>query len=256
MQFRTIVLASLFSTAIAHTTIWSVWVNGVDQGDGRNVYIRSPPNNNPVKDITSDAMACNVNNRVVPKAVPVIPGDQLTFEWYHDTRDDDIIASSHHGPVAVYIAPTASNGTGAVWTKIFEDTYDSANATWGVDRLITAHGQHSVIVPNIAAGDYLFRAEIVALHEADSLYSVNPIRGAQFYMSCVQISVGAPTSADTQIITPPGGTSFPGTYTDTTPGIHWNIYIGLDPATYVGPGPAVWDDAAGGFIGQVGVVGA
>lgn len=55
-------LLSLISCAAAHTTVWGVLVNGVDQGDGRNIYIRSPPNNNPVKDLTSAAMACNVNN--------------------------------------------------------------------------------------------------------------------------------------------------------------------------------------------------
>ena len=49
--------------AHAHTTVWGLWVNGADQGDGRNVYIRSPPNNSPVVDLTSDAMACNVDNR-------------------------------------------------------------------------------------------------------------------------------------------------------------------------------------------------
>lgn len=57
------VLTSLATSVTAHTLVWGVWINGVDQGDGRNVYIRSPPNNNPVKDLTSDAMACNVNNR-------------------------------------------------------------------------------------------------------------------------------------------------------------------------------------------------
>ena len=57
------ILASLATSVSAHTLVWGVWVNGVDQGDGRNVYIRSPPNNDPVKDLTSDAMACNVDNR-------------------------------------------------------------------------------------------------------------------------------------------------------------------------------------------------
>jgi cellulase len=56
----------------------------------------------------------------------------------------------------VYIAPASSNGAGNVWTKIFEDTYTS---NWGVDRLIAAHGQHSVIIPNIPAGDYLLRGK-------------------------------------------------------------------------------------------------
>ncbi|TFK39956.1 glycoside hydrolase family 61 protein [Crucibulum laeve] len=245
MQLKSlIVLASAVATTLAHTTIWSVWVNGVDQGDGRNQYIRSPPNNNPVKDLTSSAMACNVNNRVVPKSVSVKSGDELTFEWYHDTRDDDIIASSHHGPVAVYIAPASSNGEGAVWTKIFEDAW---NTTWGVDRLITSHGQHSIIVPDVPAGDYLFRAEIVALHEADVAYSQNNLRGAQNYMSCVQISV---TTDGTQV--PPGGTSFPGTYTDSTPGIVFNIYK-LSGSAYQAPGPDVWSGATGGSIARVGI---
>lgn len=91
------------------------------------------------------------------------------------SRNDDIIASSHHGPgrqecsyiytvrgltvflVAVYIAPTSSNGAGAVWTKIFEDTY---SGSWAVDRLISSHGQHSVTIPNIPAGAYLLRGSI------------------------------------------------------------------------------------------------
>lgn len=60
------------------------------------------------------------------------------------------------GPIAVYVAPAASNGSGPVWVKLFEDTYTTS---WAVDRLITAHGQHTVIVPDIPAGDYLFRGK-------------------------------------------------------------------------------------------------
>ncbi|KAF8661362.1 hypothetical protein AX16_001456 [Volvariella volvacea WC 439] len=256
MKFLTFYyLAAFVASVSAHCTVWGVWVNGVDQGDGRNTYIRSPPNNNPVKDLKSSALACNVNNRgrnpglesIVPRSVSVRAGDLFTFEWYHDIRNDDIIAASHHGPVAVYIAPASSSGSGPVWTKIFEDAWDG---TWGVDRLITAHGQHSVIIPDIPAGDYLIRAEIVALHEADALYSQNPLRGAQLYMSCVQITVTSNGS-----LSLPGGTSFPGSYTDSTPGIQFNLYLGgPPPSTYVAPGPAVWSGAAGGFIGLVGNV--
>ncbi|KAF9462925.1 glycoside hydrolase family 61 protein [Collybia nuda] len=246
MHFKSIILlASFVASATAHATVYGAWVNGVFQGDGRNAYIRSPPNNNPVKDLKSSAMACNVNNRVVPKTLSVKAGDKFTFEWYHSSRNDDIIASSHKGPVLVYIAPASSNGGGAVWTKIFEDTYTS---NWGVDRLIAAHGQHSVIIPNIPAGDYLLRAELVTLHEADALYSQNPIRGVQLYMSCAQIKVTS--SGSLQL---PGGTSFPGSYTDSTPGIQWNIYLGGGaPSQYKAPGPAVWSGSAGGSIGQVG----
>lgn len=82
MQFTLATLLSvLAATATAHTTVYSVYVNGVDQGDGRNTYIRSPPNNNPVKDVTSSSIRCNVNNRVVPNWVSAKAGDTLTFEW-------------------------------------------------------------------------------------------------------------------------------------------------------------------------------
>lgn len=168
--------------------------------------------------------------------------------------------------------------------KIFEDAYTDS---WAVDRLILAHGQHSVIVPNLPAGDYLFRgkyaaysqispmynlrsilfvAEIAALHEADSLYSQNPIRGVvsefyddydfksrpvllqQMYISCAQITVTSPGNE-----TLPTGVPFPGAYNDTTPGIQFNIYK-LPGTQYVPPGPAVWADSEGGSVALVGLV--
>ncbi|RDB17907.1 putative endo-beta-1,4-glucanase D [Hypsizygus marmoreus] len=243
MQLTILVtLAACVVTAVAHTTVWSVWVNGVDQGDGRNSYIRSPPNNNPVKDLKSSAMACNVNNRVVPKSVSVKAGDKLTFEWYHDFRNDEIIAASHSGPIQVWMAPAS----GTSWTKLFSESY--SGGSWAVDRLIQSHGQHSVNIPNVSAGDYLLRAEIVALHEANVAYSANSARGAQLYMSCVQIKV---TSSGTQTL--PGGSTFPGAYTDSTPGIIWNLYaIGTNPSAYQAPGAAVWSGSAGGSIGPAG----
>jgi hypothetical protein len=33
-------LASAVTTAMAHATVFGVWVNGVDQGDGQNRYVR------------------------------------------------------------------------------------------------------------------------------------------------------------------------------------------------------------------------
>lgn len=233
-----ILASSLIVPSFAHTTVWGVWVNGVDQGDGRNQYIRSPPNNNPVKDLTSSDMICNVNNRAVPRRVSVKAGDTLTFEWYHNTRGDDIIATSHHGPVQVWMSPASGND----WTKLFSDGY--SNGQWGVDKLITARGQHGVVIPQVPAGDYLLRAEIVALHEANVAYADNNLRGAQNYMSCVQITV---TSGGSQSL--PGGTSWPGAYTPSTPGIVFNIYD-QDPTQYVAPGAPVWSGSSGGSISK------
>ncbi|TRM60724.1 glycoside hydrolase family 61 protein [Schizophyllum amplum] len=236
------ILGSLIATATAHTRVWGVYVNGEYQGDGASQYVRSPPTNNPIKDLTSSSMMCNVNNAAVSKRVSVAGGDELTFEWYHNYRNDDIIASSHHGPIQVYM----SGDDGATWTKIFSDSYDTSSSTWAVDRLLTSAGKHSVIIPDVPAGNYLLRAEILALHEADVTYTSNPIRGAQNYPSCTQITV---TSNGADAL-PANGVKFPGAYTDSSPGIVFNVWppYGPDPATYVAPGPAVWDKAPGGSI--------
>ncbi|KAB5591947.1 putative effector protein [Ceratobasidium theobromae] len=237
------ILAGLTAAAVgvrAHTTVWGVWINGVDQGNGQNQYIRSPPNNNPVKDLSSAAVACNVNNRAVPRTLQVRAGDTVTFEWFHNSRDDDIIASSHKGPVVVYIAPTSSNGAGNVWVKLYQEGY---NGNWAVDKLIGTHGQHSIKIPNIAAGQYLLRPEIIALHEADTAYNVDPVRGVQLYMSCIQIEVTTNGSAL------PAGVAFPGAYTYADPGIVFNLYTS-SPSSYVIPGPAIWSGSAGGSISK------
>ncbi|CAE6402189.1 unnamed protein product [Rhizoctonia solani] len=238
-------LAAAAASVNAHATVWGVWINGVDQGNGQNQYIRSPPSNYPVKDLNSNAVACNVNNRAVPKTLKVKAGDTVTFEWFHNSRDDEIIAASHKGPVVVYIAPTSSNGAGNVWVKLYQEGY---NGNWAVDKIISTHGQHSIKIPNIAAGQYLLRPELITLHEADTAYSSNPVRGVQLYMSCIQIEVQGSGAAL------PSGVAFPGTYKYSDPGLVFNLYES-SPSSYVIPGPAVWSGSAGGSISRVGIPG-
>lgn len=54
------VFAALLGAAEAHTRVWSLWVNDVDQGDGRSTYIRSPPSNSPVKVRFSDPILIHI----------------------------------------------------------------------------------------------------------------------------------------------------------------------------------------------------
>jgi cellulase len=62
--------------------------------------------------------------------------------------------------IQVYVAPASSNGQGAVWTKIFSDSANgNSPSNWAVSRLIQARGQHSVTVPNLPKGQYLFRGK-------------------------------------------------------------------------------------------------
>lgn len=146
--------------------------------------------------------------------------------------------------LTIYVALLSQ---GSVWTKLWTSGF--YNGTWATEKLIKAHGQHTIYVPSIKAGKYLVRSEIIALHESDQAYSKNPQRGAQIYPSCVQIEV---TRNGLKNLSLPGGTSFPGSYTDSSSGIVFNIYGGgPDPKTYKAPGPAVWSNGVGGYIGQV-----
>jgi hypothetical protein len=51
--------------------------------------------------------------------------------------------------------------------KIQEDGYNGGN--WGTSKVITNGGLHSITIPKcIANGQYLLRAEMIALHSAGS----------------------------------------------------------------------------------------
>ncbi|KAF2731064.1 endo-beta-1,4-glucanase D [Polyplosphaeria fusca] len=232
MRTSTLVALAAAGTAqlvAAHTTVYAVLINDVDQGLGNSAsgFIRSPPDNSPIKDVSSASMACNVNNAATAKTLEVKGGDKITFEWHHDSRDasDDIIAESHKGPVLTYIAPTESNGEGDVWVKLAEEGF--ADGKWAVDNLIANKGKHSITLPDLAAGEYLLRPEIIALHEG------NKEGGAQLYMECVQIKV---TSSGATTL--PAGVAIPGTYTATDKGILFDIYGSFD--SYPIPGPKVF----------------
>ena len=130
----------------------------------------------------------------------------------------------------VYIAPADSNGEGAVWTKLYEDGL--TNGKWAVEDFITNKGQITITLPDLAAGDYLIRPEIIALHEANSQ------GGAQFYNGCGQIKVTGSGSASL----PSTGVDMTKAYSATDAGVLFDIYSGK--TEYPIPGPAVWDGAS------------
>jgi hypothetical protein len=71
-----------------------------------------------------------------------------------------------------------------------------------------------VTIPkNTPSGEYLLRIEHIALHQASQA------GGAQFYISCAQISVTGGGSG-----TPGPLVSIPGVYNANDPGIKVNIY--------------------------------
>jgi cellulase len=59
-----------------------LWVNGVDQGLNHN--IRIAPNNNPVVDVTSKDMTCNVNGLTGTNVstLSIAAGTNITYvQW-------------------------------------------------------------------------------------------------------------------------------------------------------------------------------
>ena len=66
--------------------------------------------------------------------------------------------------------------SGLAWFKVSEDGLDGSG-NWGVDRMISNGGWTEMTMPTcVAPGQYLLRAEMIALHSASST------GGAQFYM--------------------------------------------------------------------------
>lgn len=110
----------------------------------------------------------------------------MSVEMHQQAHDrscsTEAIGGNHFGPVMVYMSKvndaTTADGSDP-WFKVSQFGYEADNKTWGTDMLNQNCGKHTFTVPSkIPAGDYLIRAEAIALHTAAQL------NGAQFYMSC------------------------------------------------------------------------
>ncbi|KAJ7062755.1 glycosyl hydrolase family 61-domain-containing protein [Mycena amicta] len=246
-------LAASVSIVHAHTIFQQAYVNGVSQG--HLTGIRVVDYDGPIMDVTSNDLICNggINpyHSPLPNTSITVPaGAQFTAEWHHTldgadpTDSQDPIDPSHKGPVITYLAriPNSlqTDVTGLQWFKIahdgliVNDPSNPANQTWGVDRMIANKGKVTVTIPScIAAGQYLLRHEVIALHAAVSY------PGAQFYMECAQLTITGGGS------TQPATVSFPGAYHGTDPGITTNIYYPI-LTNYTIPGPPVFSCSGAG----------
>jgi cellulase len=145
------------------------------------------------------------------------------------------------------VADAATADGSSSFFKIFQDTWakkssgsSGSDDYWGTKDLNLACGKMDFRIPSdLAAGDYLLRAEAIALHAASGL------GGAQFYMTCYQITVTGGGSS-----TPEGSALFPGAYKASDPGIQINIYQNL--VTYIAPGPTVIAGGSEAVAGKAG----
>ncbi|KAH7305876.1 glycoside hydrolase family 61 protein [Stachybotrys elegans] len=229
MKYALTLLASA-SLAFGHATFQQLWVNGADQAD---TCVRRPPSNSPISGVTTNDIRCNVNGaRGVSGVCSVPAGATVEVEMHEQPNarscSNPAIGGNHHGPVIVYMSKvndaTTADGS-SPWFKVAEHGFK--DGIWGDEYLNQNCGRFPFTVPSsLPSGDYLVRAEIIALHVAASP------GGAQPYVSCYQIRV---TGGSGSV---PSGVSFPGAYSASDPGILYNIYSGNN-ANYRVPGPAV-----------------
>ncbi|CRK34082.1 hypothetical protein BN1708_019394, partial [Verticillium longisporum] len=122
------------------------------------------------------------------------------------------------GPVFTYVANCGGDCSAAdkatlEWVKIDEAGYNAETKKWAATDLIANNNTWTTTVPaTLAAGNYVFRHEIIAMHGAGA------VNGAQNYPQCINIAVtGSGTDSPTGVV----ATKL---YTAEDPGIHFEPY--------------------------------
>ncbi len=186
---------------------------------------------------TDPDIICHKDAENAQLSATVKAGGEVELQWTEWPE-------SHHGPVIDYLA--SCNGdcatvdkTALEWFKISESGLvdgSSAPGTWASDDLIANNNSWTVTIPSsIAAGNYVLRHEIIALHSAGQE------NGAQNYPQCVNLKVTGGGSDK------PSGTLGTELYTPSDEGIKFNIYAQLD--SYPIPGPALYSGGSSGGNG-------
>lgn len=184
---KTITALILAAGASAHTIFLQLGLDGTTYPI--SYAIADPSYDGPITDVTSEYMACNGGpNPTTPsnETITVAAGTEVTAVWRHTLQSgsDDVVDASHKGPMMAYMKKVANAVTdapsniseGGGWFKIQEAGY--SDGVWATTTLIADLGQQYITIPScIEPGQYLLRAELLALHAASSE------GGAQFYVS-------------------------------------------------------------------------
>ena len=189
----------------------------------------------PPSSFNTSNIACHFNSTPGALHVNTTAGDTLKLQWNE-------WPSSHKGPVFTYLAACSGSCSTAKrealeWVKIDElgwlnsSGYEMLGGTWASDVLIANGFAWTAKVPEgLAAGEYVLRHEILALHVADQL------DGAQSYPQCVNIKV-----AGTGVKRIEGGVLGSQLYRSNDKGVLVDIHKKIDG--YEIPGPKLWGGA-------------
>jgi cellulase len=223
MFSKAIIATALISAVSAHQNWHQLWIN--DETPGFDVGIRMPASNSPVRDITSDDMACNEGGSKVPSGVETVPakeGDTIKVQWDQ---------SGHPGPITHFLYgpvddASQATGIGAGWFKI--DELNNVDGEWASEIMGKNNMTHEFKLPTgLATGEYLLRSEMEALHGAQTL------GGAEFYIGCAQLKItgtGKEGACGPTI-------ELPGAYKEDDDNVYIpNVYNGFDASTFKAPG--------------------
>ncbi|KAJ7797428.1 glycoside hydrolase [Mycena olivaceomarginata] len=216
-------IASVFTGAAAHGWVSTVVIKNTTytgnapletQPTPKDSIIRQVADNMPVSDLTLDDLICGRG------ATSATQGG----EWIHDV-----------GPMLAYLAAcdtscSTFNATQATqWFKIAQQGTQS-NGSWYQERLYEGLLAEVTLPANLKGGDYLLRHE--------------PWGGAEFFPSCIQITV---TGNGTSTATQKEMAHFPGAYNPLTQEFIWTwVYTNFDGAAYPFPGPPIAAFVEGG----------
>ncbi|KAK7030857.1 hypothetical protein VNI00_013966 [Paramarasmius palmivorus] len=150
----TLISVCLLAQTVSAHYIWSTLIAG---GTTSTAAVRQPINNNPVENVSSRDMTCNVNPSPASDTVTVAAGSTIGFKL-----DNTLY---HQGPAAIYLgkAPSTAaswDGSGANWFKIAEwgATFNPFQFTdFNANQLTTT------IPSSVPAGEYLIRLVFLRL---------------------------------------------------------------------------------------------
>ncbi|KKK13233.1 hypothetical protein ARAM_000578 [Aspergillus rambellii] len=238
---RFLSLSLLLPLVAGHTTFTTLYVDGVNQGDGVCVRMNRDVSTAtfPIEPLANRAMACGYDGeKAVTRVCSANSTSTLTFEFrdYPDASSPGSIDPSHRGPCAVYMkrvddATEDNNAAGDGWFKIWELGYDSPSGKWCTEKLIDNNGLLSVEIPaDIRGGDYLVRPELLALQSAQ-----DTPRDPQFYVGCAQVFVQSDGDAQPETVSIDENT-----YNLDMEALTYNIFETPLKLPYPSFGPAVY----------------
>lgn len=238
-------LLALVPLVAAHGYVASVKIDGTKYdgpyvGEDGAYPIRPISTIDPMKGADYADLSCGTNSYAVSGDEDKVyaqaqPGSDIEVSWMggggHQAWPHNV------GPMLTYLARCDDDdcmnfdSKDAEWFKIDEVAMKKDGSEWEQADLMQEEPAKVTLPSNLAAGSYLLRHEIIALHIASDE------GGAEFYAGCVQMKVGgsetgAPSDSDL--------VKFPGAYSDEDPGILVNAFS-LGKNDYQFPGPNVSD---------------